>query len=333
MNSRVISATVVLYANRIPRSRLFSHFFNAFSHIFGCTLPPPPPPSTGGPLSLAYVHKYMNLNFTDLGYFIDQLTKAAVHYGFSDQDGQTFNTQMNSLYNVRCAPPITLNPAQGPQLLSLCQASSCPLAEPNPDCAAYVNLTASGISGGSSSASFAPSSTSMSSSSTSSTSTSASATATSSGVQTTTAAPTSTSSSLSSGDIAGIAVGGAAGLGLLLGAVYFCARRRRPAETAEPGPAQYVPETTSVLSSSVPPTAKDPHMSYTSNGGTIAEMESPRFAGSPEMGYSPHHSQVYSPQARSPAPVEMESNDQQRDLGREWDRVGPDTIGSEPRYV
>lgn len=32
-----------------------------------------------------------------------------------------------------------------PELSSLCHADDCPLAVPNPDCAAYVNLAANGI--------------------------------------------------------------------------------------------------------------------------------------------------------------------------------------------
>lgn len=67
-------------------------------------------------------------------------------------------------------------------------------------------------------------------------------------------------------------------------------------------------------------------MSYTSNEGTIAEMGSPRFASTPQLGrYSPHHS--YNTHSPSPPPVEMGSNDHQgRDLGRESDQVGPNTI-------
>ena len=60
-------------------------------------------------------------------------------------------------------------------------------------------------------------------------------------------------------------------------------------------------------------------MSYTSYGGTIAEMESPRFAGSPGPGFS----------AYPRSPVEMGSYEQ-RD--RNWDRVGPDAISGEQRY-
>jgi hypothetical protein len=79
-----------------------------------------------------------------------------------------------------------------------------------------------------------------------------------------------------------------------------------------------------------PSTAKDPHISYTSNGGTVAEMESPRFASSPAMGYSPHRS--HSPRVHSPPPVEIGGYEQQRDIGRQWDRVGPDTISPDARY-
>lgn len=79
----------------------------------------------------------MNLNYTDLAHFIDQLSLATVHFGFSEEDAQTLSNNLNSQYNVACAPPITLNPAQGPQLLSLCQATNCPLAEPSPNCALY----------------------------------------------------------------------------------------------------------------------------------------------------------------------------------------------------
>ena len=89
----------------------------------------------------------MNLNHTQLSYFIDQLTMSAEHFGFSPSDAGTINQSLNSRYNVRCAPPVSFNPQSKPQLLSLCQHPSCPLAVPNADCKAYVNLTAEGTSG------------------------------------------------------------------------------------------------------------------------------------------------------------------------------------------
>ncbi|MCJ1437037.1 hypothetical protein MMC27_006422 [Xylographa pallens] len=277
--------------------RLFNHFFLSFAHIFGCSEPPPPPPSSGPPLSLAYVHKYMNLNYTDLGHFINQLSLATAHFGFSDQDSQTLDTNLNSMYNVRCAPPITTNPAQGPELLSLCQADSCPLAEPNPDCAAYVNLTANGVASGSAStqistatpAAFTPSSTALPSTTT----TSAAAQTTSAAA----AASTSSSSTLSGGAIAGIAIGGAAVLILLIGLIVYCLRRRKPAAQTTP----YQP--TPVYDQPIEPK----HASTVSYGPTVAEMESPRGGRSPAMGMT--------------SPVEMGGYEQH------WGSIGPTHYG------
>ncbi|KAH8590740.1 hypothetical protein B0O99DRAFT_300270 [Bisporella sp. PMI_857] len=135
----------VIMKNTTNQFRLFNHWLVAFSHVFDCSFPiaPAQTGNTGGSpsLSLAYVHKYMDLNHTSLGHFINQLGLAAIHYGFSQQDSDTISGNLNAQYNVRCARAVQLNPSRPPQLLSLCQDESCPLA-PNPDCAAYVNLKA-----------------------------------------------------------------------------------------------------------------------------------------------------------------------------------------------
>jgi hypothetical protein len=52
-------------------SHLFSNFFVGFARSFGCTLPPAPLPKTNGPVSLAYAHKFMDLEYHQLGYFIN----------------------------------------------------------------------------------------------------------------------------------------------------------------------------------------------------------------------------------------------------------------------
>ncbi|KAJ3577784.1 hypothetical protein NPX13_g2781 [Xylaria arbuscula] len=116
--------------------RLFAHFYSAFGRIYGCTLTEgfPKANDSGNPISPAYVHKFMNLNQTDLGHFIDQLIMSSEYYGFSKDDASTLSTFFNSRYNVRCAPAIN------GQLYSICQAPECPLAAPSPDCDAYVNV-------------------------------------------------------------------------------------------------------------------------------------------------------------------------------------------------
>ena len=164
----------------------------------------------------------MNLNYTDLSHFINQLSMATAAFGFSDQDSQTLNTDLNGLYNVRCAPPVTEDADQGPQLLSLCQADTCPLAVPNADCAAYVNLTANGIAAGVSSSQgsstakptpFIPTTISLAGTEPTSTASGSSTTA--------------SSATLSPGAIAGISIGGAAVLLVAVVAIVVLLRRRR----------------------------------------------------------------------------------------------------------
>ncbi|KFX91018.1 hypothetical protein V490_06133 [Pseudogymnoascus sp. VKM F-3557] len=149
----------------------------------------------------------MGLDFAEVAYFIDQLTRAAEFYGFSKADTQALNTLMNSLYNSRCAPPVTFNPQQGPQLLSLCQDPSCPLAVPNSDCEAYANLSADGGAGASG--------TDTAVSPTDSTTKTAS---------NSTSPPLESSNKLSAGGIAGATIGSIAGVALLVAALFFLHR-------------------------------------------------------------------------------------------------------------
>ncbi|KAH8802513.1 hypothetical protein F5884DRAFT_473714 [Xylogone sp. PMI_703] len=222
----------VVIANTTNEYRLFTHFFTAFGFIFDCSLVRdfPKTNESGGPINLAYVHKYMNLNQTHLGHFIDQLTTASKYFGFSDTDAETLSTYMNSRYNIRCAPPIN------GMLNSLCQATECPLAAPSPDCAAYVDIGPGGAGNDSS----PPPQTTAPSSPSSTPSSDPTSTSSTPPPTSTTATPTSGGSKLSSGAIAGIAIGGAAvvliAVGLLL---YFL--RRRPSRRQQQQQPQMMP--------------------------------------------------------------------------------------------
>lgn len=261
-------------------SRLFAHFFRTFAFVFGCTLPPARPAGeTGTPLSLAYVHKFMELNHTHLGHFINQLTLSAVQFGFSVQDSNTLESQMNARYNVRCQPGITLNAAQGPQLFSLCQSETCPLAAPVADCESYVDLGPQGAvkaasASGSATVSSTASSTSLAPSTTSTTSTA-------SNTPSVSPSPTNNSSpALGGGPIAGIAIGGAALTFGFIALLVFLLRKRRqeppPNSMSYGGPPSnpsYVtqsPYPTSPYQGNMQPytpTTTDGHMSYMSHGG------------------------------------------------------------------
>lgn len=163
----------------------------------------------------------MSLDFAEVAYFIDQLTRAAEFNGFSTADALGLNTRMNSLYNSRCALPVTFNPQQGPQLLSLCQNPSCPLSVPNSDCEAYANLSADGV------ASSKPSGTPASSTDSTGETTSNS-----------TASTMNTIHKLSAGGIAGATIGSFAGVSLLA-VTFFLLRRRRHTSRIRPQTQQY----------------------------------------------------------------------------------------------
>ncbi|KFY94949.1 hypothetical protein V498_03627 [Pseudogymnoascus sp. VKM F-4517 (FW-2822)] len=196
--------TVVL-SETTNEYRLFGHFYTAFAKIFGCSQPPISPTAGGFP-NPAYVHKFMSLNFTEIGHFINQLTLSCEFNGFSTTDAQSLALLMNSRYNTRCAPAYSLNPQEAIQLFSICQDPTCPLAVPNSDCDAYVNITAQGVSSSS------PSDTSPSDPANSSSPPS----------------DASSSKSLSTGGIAGVVIGGVALLALIAAAILYFRRKRRP---------------------------------------------------------------------------------------------------------
>lgn len=228
----------------------------------------------------------MNLNQTDVGHFIDQFSQSIQYHGFSAQDVQTFNTQLNSEFNVRCAPPIN------GQVSSLCQASSCPLAEPSPDCEAYVNLGPNGTIND------APASTSVPTPMSSAASSSIAPLPTTSAPAVVTIPPSPksnhSSSKLATGAIAGIVIGSAAVF--LLGVAIFVYFFRRPnskrASRASP----------SELYSSTPGYVSQTATSYTLNnenhgqrprrGTLIPELESPTPMSQREMG-DPGKSSLY----------------------------------------
>ncbi|KAH7095396.1 hypothetical protein FB567DRAFT_29510 [Paraphoma chrysanthemicola] len=291
---------------------LFSNFFVAFARAFGCTQPPKPLPNTNGPVQLAYAHKFMNLEYHQLGYFINHIALAAAHFGVSTQDADTFRTSLNSRYNTRCAPAVSFNPSSPAMLLSLCQNPTCPLAVPVSDCAAYNNLTATGATNSNP--------TTVTSIATKLETPSATGATTS---QTSAAAAASNSSDkLSTGGIAGVAVGGAAILLIAIIALFYFRRKRKTSSRADPEPA--APPAAawdqqnyggSTAHHSVVMSPKNPHESYYSNGHPPSEMGTSRYPthasspSSPEpalhqgQGYRPHSGRPS--EAWSPPPVEI----------------------------
>lgn len=83
----------------------------------------------------------MDLSYAEVGYFITQVALSAASFGVAQSDLQIVGTALGSLFDVRCAPPTVIIPAQGAQLQSICTDNTCPLAV-NATCALYqTNIT------------------------------------------------------------------------------------------------------------------------------------------------------------------------------------------------
>jgi len=97
-------------------------------------------PAYSGEASMYRVHAFMDLNAAQMGYFIQQVALAAQSFGVSQTDVMAVGQSLNSLFNVRCAPPATAIPEQGPQLQPICIDPNC-AQSPNPQCGSYQVAT------------------------------------------------------------------------------------------------------------------------------------------------------------------------------------------------
>lgn len=83
----------------------------------------------------------MDLSYAEVGYFITQVALSAASFGVAQSDLQIVGAALGSIFDVRCAPPTAVIPAQGAQLQSICTDMTCPLAA-NDSCALYqTNIT------------------------------------------------------------------------------------------------------------------------------------------------------------------------------------------------
>jgi hypothetical protein len=97
----------------------------------------------------------MDLSYAEVTYFIDQVALSAMSFGVAKDDLMAVGSALMSTFGYRCEPPMTVVPAQGPQLQSICTDDTCPLS-PNATCASYnatmepLPVNSTSTSGGSS---------------------------------------------------------------------------------------------------------------------------------------------------------------------------------------
>ncbi|KAM0452824.1 hypothetical protein ACHAO4_005243 [Trichoderma viride] len=122
---------------------LITHLYHYFGALIGCSHQGYPAfPAYAGAASMYQVHKFMDLNYAQNKYFIDQHVVAAESLGFSTEDGKIFSDNLYSIFAVRCGGPTSIIKTQGPQLQSTCLTDDCPNADDS-ECDLYPALAVS----------------------------------------------------------------------------------------------------------------------------------------------------------------------------------------------
>jgi len=124
---------------------LLTHLYQFFGVLLGCTMQGSTAfPAYGGQASMYHVHKYMALDAAQVGYFISQVGLAAKSFGVATADIDTVAGALEMYFDVRCAAPVTLAPALGSQLQSICIDSDCTQAT-NASCSSYAAVVQPGV--------------------------------------------------------------------------------------------------------------------------------------------------------------------------------------------
>lgn len=90
-----------------------------------------------GSPSMYKVHKFMDLDYAQTTYFIQQVALAAGSFGVAEDDIMAVGEALGGLFNVRCGPSTMVITTQEADLQSICiDEKTCPLAM-NDTCSAY----------------------------------------------------------------------------------------------------------------------------------------------------------------------------------------------------
>lgn len=114
---------------------LVTHLYQIFGSLLGCSMQNESSPFKNyqGNPSMSDVHRFMNLNASQLGYFIQEVGRSATSFGVSDEDAMTVGMALNTTFGYRCSPPTALAPGAGNYSQSTCLAADCPI-DPNRNC-------------------------------------------------------------------------------------------------------------------------------------------------------------------------------------------------------
>lgn len=121
--------------------KLLTHLYEYFGALLQCSQYGQGAfPAYAGFGSQYQVHKFMDLSIYEVSYFVQQVGLSAASFGVATDDVEYVGKALMNLFGYKCAPPMTVIPAQGAQLQSICTGKDCPIAA-NSTCASYQNVS------------------------------------------------------------------------------------------------------------------------------------------------------------------------------------------------
>jgi hypothetical protein len=128
----------VIVRSNILSSFLLTHLYQFFGKLLACS----GYDTMGFPKysghDMASSHRFMDLDPSEFGYFVQQVGLAATSFGVTTDDVSAVAMALQKLFGYKCSPKATVIPEMGPTLNSICQNEKCPL-DPNAQCSAYPN--------------------------------------------------------------------------------------------------------------------------------------------------------------------------------------------------
>ncbi|KAK6335070.1 hypothetical protein TWF718_010512 [Orbilia javanica] len=133
------------YGPRSNQYKLFSHMYQYFGGMLGCSFYGQDGfPVYQGSGRMYEIHKFMNLAPLQLGYFIQELSLAAISLGVAEGDVIAVASMLNTTFGQACAPAAVVIPDVPKDLQAMCINTACPLAK-DPICGTYNHQGGFGI--------------------------------------------------------------------------------------------------------------------------------------------------------------------------------------------
>ncbi|RVD83206.1 uncharacterized protein DFL_007602 [Arthrobotrys flagrans] len=133
------------YSQRSNQYKLFSHMYQYFGGMLGCSLYGQDGfPAYQGNARMYEVHKFMNIAPLQLGYFTQELSLAAISLGVAEGDALTVASILNTTFGQACAPAVAVIPNAIRDLQAICINTACPPAK-DPICGTYNHQGGFGI--------------------------------------------------------------------------------------------------------------------------------------------------------------------------------------------